>query len=79
MAKLMAMIGAWLGWQAVLMTTLLGCVLGAFVGGGAIAAGWHDRQKPLPFGPFLALGAAITLFWGELILRTYLTLFFPVY
>ncbi|MEM8641540.1 MAG: prepilin peptidase [Cyanobacteria bacterium P01_G01_bin.54] len=76
-AKLLAMIGAWLGWQGVLLTAFLGCVLGALGGGGAIALGWLNRRQPMPFGPFLALGAVLTLFWGEIIVETYLNLFFP--
>ncbi|NEO88077.1 MAG: prepilin peptidase [Spirulina sp. SIO3F2] len=76
-AKLMAMVGAWLGWQAVLLSTFLGCVLGTVFGGSAIVLGWRDRAQPMPFGPYLALGASISLFWGERIVRTYLTLFFP--
>ncbi|MGB0562747.1 MAG: prepilin peptidase [Spirulinaceae cyanobacterium] len=76
-AKLLAMVGAWLGWQAVLLTAFLGCLLGAIGGGGAIALGWLNRRQPMPFGPFLALGAAVTLFGGELIVQTYLMFFFP--
>ena len=76
-SKLAAMMGAWLGWQMLLLSGFLACVVGAFVGGGAIAMGWLNRRQPMPFGPFLALGAVITVMWGELILGTYLRLFFP--
>jgi leader peptidase (prepilin peptidase)/N-methyltransferase len=48
------------------------------VGGGAIALGLLSRRQAMPFGPFLALGAAITVFLGELILTTYLKVFFPL-
>jgi leader peptidase (prepilin peptidase)/N-methyltransferase len=75
--KLMAMIGAWLGWQSLLLSGLIACGLGAFVGGGAIALGLISRRQPIPFGPFLALGAALTVFWGKSIISIYLQLFFP--
>ncbi len=77
-AKLAAMMGAWLGWKYLLLSGFIACVVGAFAGGGAIALGWLDRRKPMPFGPFLALGAGLTIFWGEAILSTYLQLFFPL-
>ncbi|KJH70662.1 prepilin peptidase [Aliterella atlantica] len=76
-SKLAAMMGAWLGWKYLLLAGFLACALGAFVGGGAIAIGLLDRRQPMPFGPFLAMGAAIALFWGEWILSSYLQLFFP--
>ena len=76
-AKLAAMMGAWLGWKYLLVGGFLACVLGAFGGGGAIALGWVKRRQPIPFGPALALGAAIALLWGEDILSAYLQLFFP--
>ncbi len=75
--KLAALMGAWLGWKYLLMAGFIACVAGAFAGGGAIAIGLLDRRQPMPFGPFLAIGAAITALWGEAILSTYLQLFFP--
>lgn len=77
-AKLAAMLGAWLGWKYLLLAGFLACAVGAFVGGGAIALGYITRRQPMPFGPFLALGAVITLFGGEAILSAYLRLVFPV-
>ena len=76
-AKLAAMMGAWLGWKYLLLGGFIACAVGAFAGGGAIALGWLDRRQPMPFGPFLALGAALSVFFGEAILSTYLRLFFP--
>lgn len=76
-AKLMSAIGAWLGWKLMLLGGFLGCALGAFAGGAAIALGWLHRRQPMPFGPFLALGAAIAALWGETILSVYRQLFFP--
>jgi len=76
-SKLAAMMGAWLGWKYLLLASFLACAVGAFAGGGAIALGWRDRRQQMPFGPFLALGAVLTAFWGEAIISTYLQVFFP--
>ncbi|MBV9390064.1 MAG: prepilin peptidase [Chroococcidiopsidaceae cyanobacterium CP_BM_ER_R8_30] len=76
-AKLAGMMGAWLGWKYMLLSGFLACAMGAFVGGGAIALGLLSRRQPMPFGPFLALGAVTSLFVGEEILSIYLRLFFP--
>jgi leader peptidase (prepilin peptidase)/N-methyltransferase len=75
--KLAALLGAWLGWQGMVLSGFLACGLGAFVGGGAIALGWLSRRDPIPFGPFLALGALIVLFWGDALIQLYLRIFFP--
>ncbi|HAX77840.1 MAG TPA: prepilin peptidase, partial [Cyanobacteria bacterium UBA11372] len=77
-AKLAAMMGAWLGWKYLLLAGFLACAVGALVGGVAIALGKLSRRQPMPFGPFLALGAGVTVFLGETILSTYLKLFFPL-
>jgi leader peptidase (prepilin peptidase)/N-methyltransferase len=72
------MIGAWLGWKYLLVTGFLACAVGALVGGTAIALGWLNRRQPMPFGPFLAIGAALTVFWGNEMISTYLKIFFPL-
>ncbi|MGB3536077.1 MAG: A24 family peptidase [Microcoleaceae cyanobacterium] len=77
-SKLAAMMGAWLGWKFLLLAGFIACGIGAVVGGGAIALGLLDRRQPMPFGPFLALGAAMTALWGEAILQAYFNLFFPL-
>ncbi len=77
-AKLAAMLGAWLGGPLLLLTSFLACLLGTLIGGGAIALGWRSRRQALPFGPFLALGALLSIFWGEIIITTYLELFVPL-
>lgn len=59
--KLMMMIGAFLGWQAALLTMFLGCLLGALGGGIGVLLG---RGNEIPFGPYLALGSLLALFWG---------------
>ena len=76
-AKLMAMMGAWLGWKVMLLAGFMACTMGAFLGGGAIAIGLLSRRQPMPFGPFLAIAAAISAIWGDAILSGYLELFFP--
>lgn len=76
-AKLAAMLGAWLGWAGVLLSGFLACLMGAIVGGGAISLGLISRRQPIPFGPFLALGATLTMFWGQALIGAYLALFFP--
>jgi leader peptidase (prepilin peptidase)/N-methyltransferase len=73
--KLMATIGAWVGWKYVLLSSFLACGIGAIVGLGAIWLGILDRQQPMPFGPFLALGAVLSLFWGEAIIGAYLGIY----
>lgn len=78
-AKLTAMMGAWLGWKLLLIAGFLACAVGALVGGGAIAIGLLNRRQPMPFGPFLALGAVLSLFYGEALLSSYLQLFFPTF
>jgi leader peptidase (prepilin peptidase)/N-methyltransferase len=70
--KMMAMIGALMGWKAVLLTTFLGSLAGSVVGVSLIVFKGKGRKTKIPFGPFLALGALLTLFWGQEILRLYL-------
>lgn len=77
-AMLAAMMGAWLGCKLLLLSSFLACVIGALVGGGAVALGLLKRRQPMPFGPFLALGALLAAFFGEAIVSTYLQLFFPM-
>ncbi|MBF2003724.1 MAG: prepilin peptidase [Synechococcales cyanobacterium M58_A2018_015] len=76
-AKLAAMMGAWLGWKLLLVAGFLACAVGAFAGGGGIALGVLSRRQPMPFGPFLAGGAVLATFFGDALIATYLSLFFP--
>ncbi|AFY79085.1 MAG: prepilin peptidase [Hydrococcus sp. C42_A2020_068] len=76
--KLAATIGAWLGWKYLLVTGFLACAAGALIGGVAIAFGRLNRRQPMPFGPFLALGAVLTVFFGNEIVSSYLKIFFPL-
>lgn len=68
--KLIAMIGAFLGWRGMLLTILLASFSGSVIGLLLIARG-RDRSAPIPFGPFLAIGAMIVLFFGDAILSWY--------
>lgn len=70
--KLLAALGAWLGWQMLLPVILLSAVVGAAVGITMIVALGRDRQIPIPFGPYLAGAGVITLLWGERITTAYL-------
>ncbi len=72
--KLLAAICAWLGWQALATVILLSSVVGASVGIALMVLAKHGRDKPIPFGPYLAAAGFIALFWGETISRRYLTL-----
>jgi len=70
--KLLAAIGAWVGWQALPVVILFSSVVGAMTGILLIAIKGHQRSQPIPFGPFLACAGWITLLWGQNILDLYL-------
>jgi leader peptidase (prepilin peptidase)/N-methyltransferase len=63
--KLGAMLGAFLGWKALLFALFVAIVLGGVVGTVLLVTGLRGRKDPVPFGPFLAAGGAMALFWGE--------------
>ncbi len=69
--KLLAMIGAFLGWKPALMTIMVGSFLGSLVGITLIAARVIKREDYIPFGPFLVCGALVALFFGQSILDWY--------
>jgi len=73
--KLLAALGAWLGWQALLPILLLSSLTGAVIGLALIAFGGRERGAPLPFGPFLAVAGFSMLVWGPKILAIYTDLF----
>ncbi len=73
--KLLAMIGAFLGWRSVLPIIFFSSVLGTLVGVSAMLIKKADGKLAIPFGPFLSAGAIIYLFWGPLIVHWYLHLF----
>jgi leader peptidase (prepilin peptidase)/N-methyltransferase len=70
--KLLAALGAWLGWQMLPAIILLSSVVGAVVGVSLIVIARHGRNIPIPFGPYLAAAGAIALFWGNDITQAYL-------
>lgn len=72
--KLMGAIGAFLGWKAVLFTLFSSSLLGSLSGLGLIVCGKGKLQSRIPFGPYLAMGAMIWIFWGEALLNAYLRL-----
>ena len=69
--KLIAMIGAFVGWQAVLATIILSAFCGAVSGLTLILLGLKGRRDPVPFGPFLAIGGITAMLWGEALLAWY--------
>ena len=63
--KLGAMLGAFLGWKALLFALFVAVILGGVLGIALVASGLRGRKDAVPFGPFLAVGGAMALFWGE--------------
>jgi len=70
--KLLAAIGAWLGWQALPLVILLSSMVGAVAGISLMIFTKHGRNNPIPFGPYLATAGLIALFWGPEITRRWL-------
>ncbi len=72
--KLLAMLGAWVGWQGLPVIVLLSSVVGAVVGISLIVARGRDRNIPIPFGPYLAAAGWLTLLWGDALTARYFAL-----
>ncbi len=70
--KLLALLGAWLGWQMLPLIVLLSSLVGAIAGVALILFRGRDRGLPIPFGPYLAVAGWIALMWGEALNRWYL-------
>lgn len=70
--KLLALFGAWLGWQVLPMIILLSSLIGTVIGLSMILILGRDRQLPIPFGPYLAIAGWIALLWGDEINSAYL-------
>ena len=70
--KLLAALGAWLGWQMLPVIILLSSVVGAIVGIALIVLRGRDRNIPIPFGPYLAGAGALAVFFGNALIVAYL-------
>ena len=75
--KLMGAIGAFFGWKAVLFVLLSASLFGSIVGVGLIVLGKRQLQGRIPFGPFLALGTLLWMFWGRAIVSAYMRFLLP--
>ncbi|MFA5912367.1 MAG: A24 family peptidase [Burkholderiales bacterium] len=73
--KLLAAIGAWLGWQMLPLVVLASSFVGAIAGISLMLFARHGRNVPIPFGPYLAVAGAVALFWGKSLTFAYLGLF----
>lgn len=73
--KLLAALGAWMGWQSLPLIIILSSLVGAVIGIAGILILGKDKNKPIPFGPYLAIAGWIAFFWGEQIIAAYLQSF----
>jgi leader peptidase (prepilin peptidase) / N-methyltransferase len=73
--KLLAALGAWMGWQMLPQIILLSSLVGAVIGISLIVVRGRDKNIPIPFGPYLAIAGWIAFVWGDTINQTYLKLF----
>ncbi len=74
--KLAMMLGAFLGWQKIILILILSAVLGSLIGGLAmLCSGEVKKTRAIPFGPFLAIGALIAVFFGDALISAYLKIF----
>ncbi len=70
--KLLAMLGAWMGWQALPVIILLSSLVGAVIGITMIVLRGRDHNTPIPFGPYLAIAGLIAFYWGSDISNAYM-------
>ena len=73
--KLLAAVGAWVGWQMLPLVVLASSCVGAIAGISLMLFARHGRNVPIPFGPYLAVAGAVALFWGKPLTYAYLGLF----
>jgi len=73
--KLLAMLGAWLGWKPLIVVILTSSVVGAVVGISMILLKMTERGTQIPFGPYLAAAGWMTLLWGDELMQLYFSLF----
>jgi len=71
--KLLALFGAWFGWQYLMIIVLISSLVGAIIGISMMIILGRDKNIPIPFGPYLAIAGWIALLWGETINTIYLT------
>ncbi|HLF96290.1 MAG TPA: A24 family peptidase [Methylococcaceae bacterium] len=70
--KLLAALGAWLGWQKLPLIVLLSSLTGAVLGLTLIGLGLRSREQPMPFGPYLAIAGWIALLWGDSLIAAWM-------
>jgi leader peptidase (prepilin peptidase)/N-methyltransferase len=70
--KLLAALGAWLGWKMLPVIIMLSSIVGALIGISLIVFSRHGRDHPIPFGPYLAAAGMIALLYGKAVTQTYL-------
>jgi leader peptidase (prepilin peptidase)/N-methyltransferase len=75
--KLLAMIGAFLGWKPALLTIMIGSLAGSVIGVALIVFGFMKREDYIPFGPYLVFGAVVAMFFGQPLLDWYQNLLNP--
>jgi leader peptidase (prepilin peptidase)/N-methyltransferase len=76
--KLLALFGAWMGWQPLPLIILLSSAVGAIIGGSLMLIRGQDRNIPIPFGPYLAIAGWIALLWGDRLIGAWLQWMQPV-
>ncbi len=72
--KLLAALGAWLGWQMLFLIVILSATVGLVAAVAMMLFLGHDRRIPIPFGPYLAIAGFIAMMWGPDLLNAYLRL-----
>ena len=70
--KLLALLGAWFGWQVLPLIIILSSFVGAVIGITMILLKSHDKTIPIPFGPYLSIAGWISMLWGSYIMSIYL-------
>ena len=76
--KLLALLGAWLGWEAIPLIIMLSSLVGAVAGAIMIARG-RDASRPISFGPYLATAGFVAIMWGDSIMTAYWSFMAPSY
>ena len=74
--KLLAALGAWMGWQQLPLIIMLSAIVGVVINVAMIVTRGQDRSIPIPFGPYLAAAGWIALLWGETIKNAYIDMMF---